>query len=72
MWKLEWISDDCQWVIRSPVGISVARTYNRKVARVLLDQFINEGPWKETNSNAQEEKKDNKEDPCADDTSEKS
>jgi len=66
MWRMEWISEDCQWVIRSPLGIILARTYNRKVARQLLNQFLTECPWGESND-GKEKTKNEEEDIRSDD-----
>ena len=67
MWKLEWIWEDCQWVIRNPFGTIVTRTYNRKVARQLLDKFVAKGLGKETNSDVKKETKNEEEDIRSDD-----
>lgn len=75
MWRMKYLWRDCMWLIISPLDIIVKRTYNRKMALMLLDQHKTECPYKEPKSkwkgsnDGEEEKTKNEEeeDICPDD-----
>ena len=61
MWKMEWQWKDCQWVITSPLGYIVARTYNKELGRLLLKKYKKECAWRPNDGKEKEETKNEEE-----------